>query len=347
MSNEKNKIYWEKREASKLNKGIKDINKLERELKKHYTQAMDAISKEIAFLMSKYATENNLSYDEASKLLNSKELKEFRYDVKTYIKLIEDTFDEEVAQNLLLELNTLSMKTRISRLEEIFYQCDKYINELTKTTERSIQTLLSDTVRECYYTTLYDVHKFVGVATTFAKVDDDMIRQILKYPWSGKDYSQRIWNNRNKLRETIREEITQMVIQGKGSKEVAKSMSNKLDAHYKNCLRVVNTEHSYVLGEASARAYEETDVEKYEFVATLDKRTSEICKKLDGKVFKLSERVVGVNASPLHPNCRSCEVPYFENDTPTTRFARDSKGKGIEVPANMTYKEWAKIYKVD
>jgi hypothetical protein len=31
----------------------------------------------------------------------------------------------------------------------------------------------------------------------------------------------------------------------------------------------------------------------------------------------------------------------------STRFARDSKGKRMEIDSNMTYKEWAKIYKVD
>ena len=48
----------------------------------------------------------------------------------------------------------------------------------------------------------------------------------------------------------------------------------------------------------------------------------------------------------MHPRCRSCEIPYIENDY-STRFARDSKGKRIEVPSSMTYKEWAKIYKID
>ena len=88
------------------------------------------------------------------------------------------------------------------------------------------------------------------------------------------------------------------------------------------------------------------NVDKYQFLATLDNRTSEICQSLDGKIFDLKDRVVGVNASPMHVSCRSCEIPYIENDY-STRFARDSKGKRIEVSSNMTYKEWAKIYKID
>ena len=46
----------------------------------------------------------------------------------------------------------------------------------------------------------------------------------------------------------------------------------------------------------------------------------------------------------LHPNDRCTTVPYYEDDEDDTRFARDENGKRIEVPANMTYEEWAKKY---
>ena len=83
----------------------------------------------------------------------------------------------------------------------------------------------------------------------------------------------------------------------------------------------------------------------YQYSSALDKRTCESCGALDGEKFKLSDRVVGVNASPLHPYCRCTELPYVEDDF-STRFARDAKGKGIEVPSNMSFKEWKKIYKI-
>ena len=111
------KEYWEKREAYKLKKGLKDINKIEKELAKVYKEAMNEMVKEINNLFYKYATDNNLSYKEANKLLNSKEYKEFKHDLKTYMKLIAKTDNEE----LLLELNTLAMKSRITRLEEMLY----------------------------------------------------------------------------------------------------------------------------------------------------------------------------------------------------------------------------------
>ena len=257
------------------------------------------------------------------------------------MKLIEETGDEE----LLLELNTLAMKSRISRLEEMFYQCGKYINEVYESTNKKLQIAYSSTIKDNYYQTIYDIHKAIGVGVSFSYIDNDMIKEILAFPWSGRHYSQRLWSNRTKLKNAMVEELTQMLIQGKGVKETSKALSKRLDADLKNCIRLIHTEHSYFMGEATAKAYEEMNVDKYQFLATLDNRTSEICQKLDGKVFDLKDRVVGVNASPCHPSCRSCEIPYIENDY-STRFARDSKGKRIEVSNSMTYEEWAKIYKV-
>lgn len=341
-NNLSNEEYWSKREAYKLKKGLKDLKKIEKELVKEYKKAMEQIGKEISNLFYKYAKDNNLSFSDAKKYLNSSEFREFKRDLKSYMKLIEETENEE----LLLELNTLSMKSRISRLEEMFYQCSKYINEVYESTNKRLQIAYSSTIKDNYYQTIYDIHKAIGVGASFSYIDNDMIKEILAFPWSGRHYSSRLWSNRTKLKNAMVEELTQMLIQGKGVKETSKALSKRLDADLKNCIRLIHTEHSYFMGESTAKAYNELGVEKYQFIATLDKRTSEICQSLDGKIFDLKDRVVGVNASPMHVSCRSCEIPYIENDY-SARFARDIKGKRIEIPSNITYKEWKEIYKID
>ena len=340
-NNLSSKEYWEKREAYKLKKGLKDIKKIERELLKSYKEAMNEIGKEISNLFYKYAKDNNLSYSDAKKYLNSSEFREFKRDLKSYIKLIEATGDEE----LLLELNTLAMKSRISRLEEMFYQCGKYINEVYENTNKRLTVAYSSTIKDNYYQTIYDVHKSIGVGASFSYIDNDTIKEILAFPWSGRNYSQNLWINRTKLKNAMVQELTQMIIQGKGVKETSKALSKRLDADYKNCLRLIHTEHSYFMSEATAKAYEELEVEYYQYSSALDKRTCGSCGALDSEIFKLSERKVGVNASPLHPMCRCTELPFIE-DIKSTRFARDEKGKGIEIPASMSYKEWKEIYNI-
>ena len=91
------------------------------------------------------------------------------------MKLIEETGDEE----LLLELNTLSIKSRISRLEEMFYQCGKYINEVYENTNKRLTVAYSSTIKDNYYQTIFDIHKSIGVGVSFSYIDNDMIKEIL------------------------------------------------------------------------------------------------------------------------------------------------------------------------
>lgn len=295
-NNLSNEEYWAKREAYKLKKGLKDLKKIEKELVDEYKKAMNEIGKEISNLFYKYAKDNNLSYSDAKKYLNSSEFKEFKRDLKSYIKLIEETGDEE----LLLELNTLSMKSRISRLEEMFYQCGKYINEVYENTNKRLQIAYSSTIKDNYYQTIYDIHKAIGVGVSFSYIDNDMIKEILAFPWSGRHYSSRLWSNRTKLKNAMVEELTQMLIQGKGVKETSRALSKRLDADLKNCIRLIHTEHSYFMETASQKAYDELDIDKYKILATLDKRTSKICQDLDGEVFNVKDAIVGVNMPPFH-----------------------------------------------
>ena len=295
-NNLNSKEYWEKREAYKLKKGLKDLKKIEKELVDNYKKAMNEIGKEISNLFYKYAKDNNLSFSDAKKYLNSSEFKEFKRDLKSYMKLIEATENEE----LLLELNTLAMKSRISRLEEMLYQCSKYINEIYESTDKRLQVAYSSTIKDNYYQTIFDIHKSIGIGASFSYIDNDTIKEVLAFPWSGRHYSQRLWSNRTKLKNIMVEELTQMLIQGKGVKEASKALSKRLDADLSNCLRLIHTEHSYFMEIASQKAYGECDVTKYQILATLDKRTSEICQKLDGEVFNVKDAIVSVNMPPFH-----------------------------------------------
>lgn len=290
-----NQEYWHKREEYKLKQGLKDIKKIEKELINSYKKAMQEIGKEISYFFEKYAIDNNLSYKDANKYLNGKEFKEFRYDLKTYMKLIEENADDM----LLLELNTLALKSNISRLERLYFQCGKHINELYKNSEKSLKICYTGTVKQSYYQSIYDIHKYIGVGASFAMIDNDLIKDILAYPWSGKNYSQRLWSNRTKLKEVLKEEITQMIIQGRGSREVSKAISKRLNADLSNCMRLIHTEHAYFMNKASEMAYNDLGVEEYQYLATLDNRTSEKCQELDLKIFKVQEALVGVNYPPL------------------------------------------------
>ena len=335
-----NRKYWEDREKAKLNKGIKDCNKLAKELEKQYKIAYKQIEKEINNIFEKYSKDNQLTYAEASKYLTGSEFSEWRKDIAGYMQEMQEN------PEILLELNTVSARSRITRWEEMLFEVDKILNNTTQTTEQQATELLEDTYAENYNEEVFNISKQAGYVTKFSGVDQDTVKRTLSYPWSGSDYSSRLWNNKAKLRNTLKEEMTQMVIRGESSKKITSRVATQLDANRKSTERLIRTEHAYVMNEASKKVYEELELEKYEFLATLDKRTCKDCGKLDGKIFNTKDAKAGFNYPPLHPNDRCTTVAHFEDDflEDDTKFARDKNGKRIEVPANMTYDEWKKKY---
>ena len=105
-------------------------------------------------------------------------------------------------------------------------------------------------------------------------------------------------------------------------------------------IALVRTSLNQVANEASQQVYRANqDVTKrYRYVATLDGKTSPICRALDGQEFEYGKGP----KPPQHFNCRSTTVPVIDYEglgltppPPSKRRSRD----GL-VPANQTYGQW-------
>ncbi len=118
-------------------------------------------------------------------------------------------------------------------------------------------------------------------------------------------------------------------------------MAIKTNNAYDKAIRLVRTETNYMHNAATAAFSEAIGIEKYQFLATLDIRTSKICRSLDGQIFEYKDKQTGVNYPPMHPYCRSTKVDVIDEEwlKEGTRVARDKEGKTIKVPWEMTYKE--------
>ena len=96
-------------------------------------------------------------------------------------------------------------------------------------------------------------------------------------------------------------------------------------------------------------SYKDFGVKEYKLVATLDLRTSPICRSMDGEIFKVSDFKIGVTAPPFHPYCRTTTVPYNAKNEAIfgdvmTRAARDNERDYYLVPMSMKYQEWYDTY---
>ena len=259
--------------------------------------------------------------------------------LETYIKT-------EIAKILrhVGDEDTLAYEYRMKRLNALLMNTEQKFKELYGINLGDTTAFLKSIIPEAYYHTIFDIAQGTGVQPEFSAVPTRLINKIMNEDWSGENYSKRIWSNTEALAQEVRQVLTEAATNGESIYKTSKRLSEKFDQSAYNSQRLIRTETTYATNQAELLSYEELDIDKYEFVATLDTRTSSICQKMDGKVFKTSEAQAGKNLPAMHPNCRSTTIPYFKDGMPEYRTARDGDGKRITVPASMKYPEWYDKY---
>lgn len=243
-------------------------------------------------------------------MLNTKERAEFRYTIEGYIKEIERLgADTKAAKELKKELDILAGRTRVSRREELIAGINV---ELAKTSMKEMKVTgkhLENVVEFVYK----DSMKILGNNTT-AKLDPKFISKIVNQKWDSRNYSDRIWKNRKGLARQVMKNVTNGIIQGHDFKKMSKRLAKDMNVGFYQARRLIETETTGALENAKGTVFREMGITKYQFIATIDDRTSEICRSLNGKVFEEKDRQIGVNCPFCHPFCRSVTVPYVDKE---------------------------------
>ena len=308
-NNKKTKEYWEKRARENENKVYAKGSEVKKVLEEHYLKARKEIRKSVSELVARYMDKTELSYIEAVKYLTSSEFKEWRMTLEEYEEEIKrlEKISPEFARKLRIELETLATKSRITRLESLNTQIDM---ELTK---KSIKDY--DVIRDGVSKTYSDFFKiqttefgFDGANTVLPK---KTIEMLMQQPWSGSNFSERIWDNSSALARVLKQEIIQAFMQGVSVKDLSDRIEKRFENDRYNTERLVRTELNYALNQSTKLSYDEAGIKEYEFLAEIDSRTSDICRELNGQIFKMKDARAGVNYPPMHPHCRSTTIPVM------------------------------------
>lgn len=330
--------YWIQRALERSRADIRSADEVVKTINDAFYNCLKEIEKEISVLYYMYAEDNELDYDLANKLLTGDEYKSFRMGLEEYMDLID-------SPEIQLELNTLSTRSRISHLEETFFNIQKQIDKAYIYQHEAVESLMKESLQTNYHRVIFDI----GVATSESVIKDFhklTIGEIVKEferPWSGKNFSERIWKNRAKLKDALEEEIVKMAISGADCTQAIESVAKKMDVSKRAAATLVHTEQAYFSSLGTLKAYSEMGVDEYIYVATLDLRTSDICRDLDHEVFSIKNAQAGVNYPPMHPRCRSTTAPYT-GAMEGTRTARDMFNNEVKVDKSLNYKEWHKKY---
>ena len=342
----KSSEYWQRRfdelEAAQLCKAER-YNA--REVDRQFQMALAKIEKELSYWYQRLGENNSISANEARKLLAADELREFHWNVEEYIQRGKESNYSDKWKKML---ENASAKMHISRLDAMKLQIQQQIEVLYGNQVDGLDELMHNMYTEGFNRSAYTLDTGMGVHYNLATTDPRRIDAIINRPWAddGKTFSERLWRDKDKLVNALQQEMTQAVTRGDKLGDAVKNISNRMGAAKSSAARLVMTESAFISGRAQRDCFKDLGVDTYEYVATLDRKTSETCRALDGKVFDIDDYKPGTNAPPMHCWCRSCIVPYFDDmEMLGKRAARDPEtGKTILVPEDMTYREWEKKY---
>lgn len=281
--------YWEKRQTELMKRLEKGTENTINSLIEAYERATKNINKEITRIYKNYAKDTKLSKEALLKMLNTRET-ETHY--KNLLQVINNNItDESIKKKLLAKYNAPAYSYRISRYQALQDNINVELKRLADVEQQITEIRYIDTIKEGYYHNIYDIQKGTGLGFSFAQIDNRTINLMLNENWvDGGNYSQRIWNNSEKLGNYLKTQLTADTMSGKSIQKIASELSSYMNVGLYNATRLVRTEVNHFANESEMLAYEELDIEKYRFIATLDKVTCKHCAELDNKVFNVKDR---------------------------------------------------------
>lgn len=139
------------------------------------------------------------------------------------------------------------------------------------------------------------------------------VEDIVKSPWTGVSFSDRIWHNKDILIYNAKDIITKGLIRGDSYHTMATQLANTMGSSYSNARRLVETEVMASQSKAKIDNYINNGIEKVEIITSKnEKRKCEHCSKLDGKIVSLKDAIIGKDLPPYHPYCKCTFVGHID-----------------------------------
>ena len=250
--------------------------------------------------MSHYSARIGRVYDTARR----QTVREVQKIYETYYK--DNKFDTQALRSIMpsgsvmrfkREMKRLGLETelpsnyaaRVNRLDFLNLQMWAEVKKASQFENKNATELYLETIKDGFYRTIYDTAKGLGHTPAFSQLNTRTVDKILMSANHGRHYSSRIWDNSNKTTTEIKDIIASALASGQSPEKTVRQLRERFDVSANNARRLVRTETSYFENQAELEAYEAMDIEEYQFLATLDGRTSAICQSLDNQRFKVKE----------------------------------------------------------
>jgi len=220
-----------------------------------------------------------------------------------YDKLLKDAVDGQIRINDLYKFN------RYADLQVLINKQLKALGEA----EIDIYNMQFDVIYRNNEKIIHKAFPKELLTGEFLVSTERQVKEVLNAVWcsDGQHWSARLWKNKALLQQRIEKGLIDCVSRGVPKDELVKQIMTDLKVGFYEADRIARTELTFVQGQSTANSYINAGIKKYEYLAALDSRTSDICKGLNGKIFSFKDMNVGVNYPPCHVFCRSTVIAVF------------------------------------
>lgn len=211
----------------------------------------------------------------------------------------------------------------LSRLDALIKEFDLQLTKLAVELDNSVAQAKKET-----YESVFNELGFELDAENFKVINKDAVEKAVNKIWAQKHFSSSIWANKTKLVRYLSTAISAGILKGESVDKMAKELDRVMKAGYKNAVRLIRTEVSYIMNQATQDAYIQCEVvEGQEWLTHPDERRCPTCAKQHGKVFKYKDGKPdpAIHTPPLHPNCRCTIIPTLVKDSGAKQLAERVK----------------------
>lgn len=238
----------------------------------------------------------------------------------------------------LTRLSSPAYNWRITRKQAIDRVQRMTSVRLMEEARRAVEPSTTKAVSEAVKRAEWDAQRTARMAWRFDLPNERAMKQVL----DGAGVYDRVKLFSVEQMERVRQTVTRGMLSGAPERTIARQVSLETGRYIWQAKRLVRTTVAQAATDAKLEEYSRIGIEEYEIVCVLDERTCPICRQYDRKRYRVGDGPVPT----FHPNCRCTMVSVIPDKyrSELQRSARDSQGRAISVPYDMTYDQWAEKF---
>lgn len=329
--------YWQnKRVVAGMERNKEETLKVIKDVNVEYKKKLKDIKHEIADFYAKYGKGDVLDY---SKITSKLDDKDFNTMIRDWDKFVKKYPDMERFRDIRMNYY------KLDRLQGLSNRIALHVAELGKVEEEMLKGTLKGTFKKAFNNITNLFKKQSKISRDVEPLKDKRIDGLIKQKWlDGNNFSDRTWKDKAKLQNYLDKQLITDMATGKSYDDIYKNLAREMDTTFSNAKRLIHTEMANVQNMAHLEGIKKAGFNGFKISATIDSRTSSICRNKNGKTEFIEDYQVGVTAPPFHPYCRSTIFGVDkEVDKPTKKVDNEYSIDELREVGKRVRKDFLKI----